>query len=119
MMNSKPRIMDDVLDRGEVLRLFKVIFDRCRHIEGKSIKLMPPNADSVHSKGYQIHISPNNDEALESCIERVAKEHELAVADEGDMLVIFKPLDSKPHIHTAGGYSSSSDSSGACSGCSC
>lgn len=110
--------MNDVLDREEVLRLFKVIFSRCRHIEGKSLKLMPPDADSVHSKGYQIHISPNNDEALECCIERVAREHMLAVADEGDMLVIFKPVDSKPHTHAVGVYSSSSGSSGACSGCS-
>ena len=84
--------MDDVLDREKVLRLFKVFFGRCRHIEGKSLKLMPPNADSVHSKGYQIHISPNNDEMLEGCIERIAKEHELAVANEGNTLVIFKPL---------------------------
>jgi hypothetical protein len=111
--------MNDVLDREEVVRVFKVLFGRCRHIEGKSLKLMPPDADSVHSKGYQIHISPNNDEALECCIERVVKEHELAVADEGDILVIFKPMDSKPHTHAGlGGYSSSSGSSGSCSGCS-
>jgi hypothetical protein len=110
--------MNDVLDREEVLILLKVLFDQCRHIEGKSLKLMPPNADSVHSKGYQIHISPNNDEALEHCIARIVKEHELAVADEGDTLVIFKPMDSKPHTHELGGYVSSSGSSGACSGCS-
>jgi hypothetical protein len=110
--------MNDVLDREEVIKLFKVLFDRCRHIEGKSLKLMPPDADNVHSKGYQIHISPNNDEALECCIGRVAREHELAVVDEGDMLVIFKPVDSKVHSHNLGGYSSSSGSSDACSGCS-
>jgi len=84
--------MNDVLDRETVLRLFKVIFGRCRHIEGKSLKLMPPNADSVHSKGYQIHISSNNDEMLEGCIERIAREYELAVANEGNTLVIFKPI---------------------------
>jgi hypothetical protein len=110
--------MNDVLDREEVVRVFKVLFGRCRHIEGKSLKLMPPDADSVHSKGYQIHISPNNDEALECCIERVVKEHELAVVDEGNTLVIFKPMDSKSHTHKLGGYVSSSGSSGACSGCS-
>jgi hypothetical protein len=110
--------MNNVLDRDEVIRVFKVIFGRCRHIEGKSLKIMPPDADSVHSKGYQIHISPNNDDALECCIERVAKEHALAVADEGDMLVIFKPIDSKPHTHAVSSYSASSGSSGACSGCS-
>jgi hypothetical protein len=84
--------MADVLDREEVLRLLKVLFDQCRHIEGKSLKLMPPNADSVHSKGYQIHISPNNDEALEHCIERIVKEHNLVVANEDNILVIFKPV---------------------------
>jgi hypothetical protein len=93
--------MNDVLDREEVRRVFKVLFGQCRHLEGKSLKLMPPNADSVHSRGYQIHISPNNDEALECCIERVVKEHALAVADEGDTLVIFKPMDSKPHTDAA------------------
>ncbi|NLF88406.1 hypothetical protein GX563_06250 [Candidatus Bathyarchaeota archaeon] len=63
-----------------------------RHIEGKSLKLMPPNADSVISKGYQIHISPNNDEMLESCIEKIVKQHELAIASEGNTLIIFNPL---------------------------
>jgi hypothetical protein len=43
----------------------------------------------------------------------------LAVADEGNTLVIFKPMDSKPHIHAIQStYSSSSGSSSACSGCS-
>jgi len=52
---------------------------------------MPPNADSVHSKGYQIHISPNHDETMKSCIERLAKNNDLAIALEEDVLIIFNP----------------------------
>jgi hypothetical protein len=84
--------MDEVLDRDKVIDFFKAIFITCTQVEGRSIKLMPPNADSVFSKGYQIHISPNNNEFLGICIQKVAKKSELEIANEGDTLIIFNPL---------------------------
>lgn len=85
-------IMDEVLDRDKVVDLFKAIFITCSQIQGRSIKLMPPNADGVFSKGYQIHISPNINESLEACIQKVAKKRELEIANEGDTLIIFNPV---------------------------
>ncbi len=84
--------MDGILDREKVTKLFKEISYRCRQIEGRSLRLMPPNADSVYSKGYQIHISPNNDLLLQDCIERIAKSNYLAIAIEKDTLIIFNPI---------------------------
>lgn len=87
--------MEDVLDRQKVMEIFKRLFSECQYIEGKSLKLMPPNADSVFSKGYQIHISPNNDEIAEHCITKIAKESDLAIANEEDTLIIFNPVKDK------------------------
>ena len=88
--------MDEVLDREKVSQVFDRVFNNCPMIIGRSIRLMPPNADSVHSKGYQVHISPNNDESLQNCIEKIAKSNDLAIAVENDTLVIFNPLKT-PH----------------------
>jgi hypothetical protein len=84
--------LQDVFDRAKVLEFFKTLFCQCNHIEGKSIKIMAPNADSVFSKGYQIHIAPVTDLMLRTCVEDCAKSEDLAVALEGDTLVIFNPI---------------------------
>ena len=83
--------MDGVLDRDKVKKIFKLISKSCRQIEGRSLRLMPPDADSVYSKGYQIHISPNNDIILQDCIENIVKSNDLALAVEKDTLIIFNP----------------------------
>lgn len=85
--------MKSVLDRDRVVNLFRVIFDDCSQIEGKSLKLMPPDADSVYSKGYQIHFSIDKDENLEACIKRIAEANELATIKEKNILIIFNPIE--------------------------
>ena len=87
--------MQDVLDRDKVVEVLKDIFGKCNLIEGKSIKLMPPDADSVLSKGYQIHIQTKCDQYTESCLQRIAKKYALATAIEDDFLVIYNPTKKK------------------------
>ncbi len=84
--------MLEVLDRDKVVQVLKDIFNACNLIEGKSVKFMPPNADSVFSKGYQIHIEPSDDESFTTCIERIAIKYDLATAKERNALIIFNPV---------------------------
>ncbi len=80
-----------VMDREKAVSVIKEIFDKCGSIEGKSIKLMTPNANNVLSKGCQIHIETNDNEFMHSCITRIADDNCLAVQQEDNFLVIYKP----------------------------
>lgn len=81
------------MDRKQVAILFKQMFDKCPNLEGKSFALMPPNADDVLSKDYQIHIKSELDEDTLLCIRRIVKEHDnLAISEQNNLLVIFEPV---------------------------
>ena len=78
--------------RFEAAEILKEILVTCDNIEGKSIKLMPPDADSVLSKGCQIHIQKATCDVENSCVRRIAKKYDLAVHVEDTFLVLYKPL---------------------------
>jgi hypothetical protein len=79
------------MKREQAVKVVKEIFDLCKSIEGKSIKLMPSNPNVVSSKGCQIHIQTRDDELLENCLKTVADSHGLAAIKEGDNVIIYKP----------------------------
>ncbi len=78
------------MNRDEAVSVVKEIFDSCKFIEGKNVKLMAPDANNVLSKGCQIHIDSRNDTVLEMCLERLAGKNGLATAKEGQLFVIYK-----------------------------
>ncbi len=80
------------MEREEAIIAIKEIFDRCPHIEGKSLKLMAPDADSVLSKGCQIHIETAKDTTLDNCLATISQRLNLAVHNEGNFLIIYKPI---------------------------
>ncbi len=82
------------MQREEAVVAIKEIFDRCPHIEGKSLKLMAPDAVSVLSKGCQIHIETMKNETLGNCLATLSYRLNLAVHNEGNFLIIYKPMKS-------------------------
>lgn len=73
--------------------IFKELFDTCPSLEGKPFVLMPPNADDVLSKDYQIHIKAEIEEDLLMCIRRIVKKHQkYAVNEQKNLVVIYEPL---------------------------
>jgi hypothetical protein len=81
------------MNRKEVGLLFKELFEGCPAIEGKPFVLMPPSADNVLSKDYQIHIRADIDESLLICIRKIVKKHEkYAINEQKNLLVIYEPL---------------------------
>jgi len=77
--------------RNEAAEILKEVLISCRVLEGRNVKLMPPDAASVLSKGCQIHVEKVNDGVTQSCISRIARKHQLSVHEDGDYLVIYKP----------------------------
>ena len=80
------------MERQQAVSIVKEIFDICRFVEGKNIKLMPPNADDVLSHGCQIHIETRDDDVLESCLQTVANTNGLAMVKEGKLVILYKPV---------------------------
>ncbi len=78
--------------RFEAAEILKEILVTCGNIEGKSVKLMPPDADSVLSKGCQIHIQKARCDVENLCVRRIAKKYDLSVHVEDNFLVLYKPL---------------------------
>ncbi len=78
--------------RTEAVEILKEILVACNTLEGKSIKLMPPDADSVLSEGCQIHVQKTLDGTENTCIIKIAKKHRLLVHEEKDFHVIYKPV---------------------------
>jgi hypothetical protein len=80
------------MERPEAAEILKEILQNCSSLEGRSVKLMPPDADSVLSKGFQIHLQKSNEGIKKNCIYKIAKKHGLQVYDEEDFLVIYRSM---------------------------
>lgn len=82
------------LDRKQAVSIVKEILDKCKAIEGKSIKLLPPKEDEFSST-YQIYIDIKNDPFLEQCIVRVIEKYQLDTKISGNWIIIYKTYNRK------------------------
>jgi hypothetical protein len=81
------------MNRKDVAILFQEMFDECPSLEGKPFVLMPPTADDVLSKDYQIHIKAQIDESLLLCLRKIVKRHDkYAINEQKNLVVIYEPL---------------------------
>ncbi len=79
------------VDRQEAADLLKELLGTFCSLEGKPFALMPPNSDSVLSKGYQIHIKKTLDESTLLSVRRIVLDRGLAISEENNLTVIYKP----------------------------
>ena len=84
-------VPDFIMDREQAVGVLKQIFEQCRFIEGKSIKLLPPKEGNGLSNTFQIHIQIQTNEILPSCVTAIVKQHDLAVKQKDSLLIIYKP----------------------------
>jgi hypothetical protein len=78
--------------REEAVSLLREVSDKCPSLAPNGIMLMPPDADGVLSKGFQLHIKAHLDEESLSCINPLVIEHGLLLKNEKDLLVIYRPI---------------------------
>lgn len=84
------------MNRREATKVLTELIDTCS-IVADAVMLMPPCADDVHSKGYQLHLKSDNHQQNISCIVAVLEKYGLSLADEPDkhLLIIYKPATPK------------------------
>jgi hypothetical protein len=81
------------MNRKEVVCLFKELFEKCPHLEGKSFVLISSGANSASSKDYEIQIRSAIDDATLLCVRGVIKRYRrYAIYEENNVLVIYEPL---------------------------
>lgn len=75
--------------------LLKEIQNSCPALKDSTIAVMPPDSSDVPSKGYQIHIKNSApDEDTLCCLKNLAEKHNIALRQQKELLVIYKPLGS-------------------------
>ena len=83
------------MNRDEAVDLLKELLDKYRSLEGKSFAIMPPDANNVRSKGYQVHIKTELDENTILQLRRYALDCGLALTEEKkNLTIIYKPMKS-------------------------
>lgn len=82
------------MNRQEAVDLLKEISDTCGSLREQGIALMPPDADSVLSHGYQLHIFAEVSEESIVCLKEVIKKRKLQLnlVQEKNLLVIYRPM---------------------------
>lgn len=79
------------MNREQAVNVIKQVFEQCRYIEGKSIKLMAPKENNALSNTFQIYIHIGNEDLLPTCVKNIAKENDLAVKQKDGYLIVYKP----------------------------
>ncbi len=79
------------MNREQAVTVIKNIIDRCQAVEGKSLKLLPPQANNALSYTFQIHIETSGDTMITGCVQSIAKKHNLSVKPIDRWLVVYKP----------------------------
>jgi len=79
------------MDRVQAVQVLKRIFEECKWVEGKSVKLIPPkNIDSL-SNTFQIHIQTNDEDIIPSRLMTITKKNGLTVKERDGFIIIYKP----------------------------
>jgi hypothetical protein len=81
-----------LMKREEAIEVLKNLFEICTTLDGRWLSLMPPNAGSKLSQGYQIIIKTPLDELTRNCMQDVLVKYHLTIKiTETDTFVIYKP----------------------------
>jgi hypothetical protein len=80
------------MNREEAIAVLKELSALCVCLVPYSVMLMPPNADDVLSKGYQLHIKANLPKEDAVCMRPHLEKRGLTLKQEEDLLVIYRPI---------------------------
>jgi hypothetical protein len=80
------------LRREEAILVLKGLFEKCTTLDGHYLEVLPPNASSRLSGGYQIQIKATLDEETRTCMQDVLMKYQLTIkVEEEDSFIIYRP----------------------------
>jgi hypothetical protein len=80
------------LKRDEAILVLKELFEKCTNLDGHYLELMPPNASTMLSGGYQIQIKTILDEETRTCMQDILMKYQLTIkVEEENSFIIYRP----------------------------
>ncbi|MGD0996383.1 MAG: hypothetical protein ABR909_12775 [Candidatus Bathyarchaeia archaeon] len=79
------------MNRDEAVAIYKEIINVCENMGSNAFNLMLSEKNDATAKGYQIRITMSTDTEIKQQITNIAKKHNLAVKEEKDEVIIYKP----------------------------
>jgi hypothetical protein len=80
------------LKREEAILVLKALFEKCTNLDGHYLELLPPNASSRMSGGYQIKIKATLDEETRTCMQDILMKNHLTIkVKEEESFIIYRP----------------------------
>ena len=80
------------MKREEAILVLKELFEKCTNLDGHYLELIPPNAASLLSGGYQIQIKAILDEETRTCMQDVLMKYQLTIkVEEANSFIIYRP----------------------------
>ncbi len=78
------------MKREEAILVLKELFEKCTNLDGHYLELLPPNASSKMSGGYQIEIKATLDEETRTCMQDILMKNHLTIKiQEADSFIIY------------------------------
>lgn len=78
------------MDKQEATKFLKTLLIECK-LDSNSYFLMEPDAKDALSTGYKVRIKKIMDNECRQQIKRITKKHNLAVREEQNQIVVYKP----------------------------
>jgi len=82
--------MGNLLDRKEASSYLKEVLAKC-DLASNSFTLVEPNPNDTLSKGYKVRITASMDSACKTQLKTITKKHGLAVIEEQNQIIVYKP----------------------------
>jgi hypothetical protein len=80
------------LKREEAILVLKELFEKCTNLDGHYLELLPPNASTILSGGYQIQIKATLDEETRTCMQDILMKNHLTIkVEKEDSFTIYRP----------------------------
>ncbi len=80
------------LKREEAIIVLKELFERCTTLDGHYLEILPPNASSAMSGGYQVVIKTTLDEETRNCMQDILVKYHLSIKiSDPQTFIIYRP----------------------------
>ncbi len=80
------------MNRKEAVIVLKEIFDKCKYLNGTYMALIPPNASSLLSQGYQVYIKASFDAETQKIIQKILEKYNcILLLEKEDVAIIYEP----------------------------
>ena len=81
------------MERKEAVDILRSILDKCSTENITKVMIMPSTINNGYSSGSQIYIEATFDNEAKHFLQSIAAQKNLAIKEEQNRIIIYKPID--------------------------